>query len=122
MRAIALVSAAAISTACSGSPYENAPAALELSASLMLPAPSEAVMPDRVGGIFVVDGHPVSKENRHLVYLKPGVHGIRYMCPGWHYIDGLPGIRFEFSIGKRYKFVCAGRDITTVTIEPVGGA
>jgi hypothetical protein len=69
-----------------------------------------------------VDGQRVAKESRALVYLQPGVHEIKYMCPGWTATDGLPGIQFRFSRGTRYKLDCVGRTLATVAIEPIGGA
>ena len=75
-----------------------------------------------MGGIFAVDGHAVAKESRGLVYLQPGAHEIKFMCPGWTIIDGYPEIQFNFSRGKRYKLECVGRTVATVAIEPIGGA
>jgi hypothetical protein len=120
MRKFTLASTAAVLVACSSGPFQNAPAALELSASLALLPSTENLPTNKIGGIFAVDGHRVAKENRNLVYLKPGAHEIKYMCPGWEFVDGFPGIEFEFSLGKRYQLVCVGRTLATVAIEPIG--
>jgi hypothetical protein len=113
---------AAVAVACSSGPFQNAPTSLESSASLTLPVSPEAHAPGWISGIFAVDGHRVTKENRSLVYLQPGVHEIKFMCPGWRYIDGYPAIVFDFARGKRYKLECVGRTLDTAAIEPIGGA
>jgi hypothetical protein len=88
----------------------------------MLPPSATAQAPNKIGGMFLVDGHPVAKGSRNLVWLQPGTHKIKFMCPGWGFVDGLPEIQFDFSLGKRYKFECIGRDVSAVAIEPIEGA
>src|SRR5260221_8206061 len=97
---------ASIVVAFSSGPFQNAPASLESSASLMVPPSTEARAPGRLGGIFAVDGHAVAKESSGLVYLQPGAHEIQLICPRRTLIDGYPETSSNFSPGKPYKLGC----------------
>lgn len=103
--------------ACSSGQFHNAPTSTHLSASLLLELPNQSLAPNRLGGIFAIDGQAVASESRNQVYLSPGTHKISYLCPGWMYVDGFPTIKRNFIVGKQYKLSCT---TGSVTIDSVG--
>jgi hypothetical protein len=116
MRQILLPFVIAI-TACSSAPFQNAP--METFASLILKGSTEALQPNRLGGIFAVDGHAVAARQRYELFLPSGNHKIAFLCPGWMYVDGFPSIRHKFIAGKKYELSCS---TGAVKIGPLGGA
>jgi|SRR6185437_1827714 len=117
MRKIFLALIILIATSCSNSPFRNAPP--QESASLSLPKSTDTLAPNRLGGLFAIDGRSVAAESRNIVFLSPGSHKISFLCPGWMYVDGFPSLRHKFLVGKKYELSCSSG---AVEIRLLGGA
>lgn len=100
----------ALASGCAHTPYQ-APAPGRPSATLMLRGSNESFAPNRRGGIFAVDGHPVASDQQFFVAVSPGRHGVAYLCPGWMYVDGLPTTSHEFLSGQQYELHCTDGDV-----------
>ena len=100
---IVLASGAFFAAGCATNPLlEPSPGVAEL----ILRESPDTPARDRVGGIFIVDGHPVPKERRFGIWVAAGSHRIEYLCPGWMLIDGYPAVRHTFAPGRNYELVC----------------
>jgi hypothetical protein len=117
MRKILLALVVLVVTGCSSSPFRNAPQ--QASASLSLPKAADTYAPNRLGGLFAIDGHPVAAQNRNSVFLAPGSHKISFLCPGWMYVDGFPSLRHKFAAGEKYELSCSSG---AVEIRMLAGA
>jgi hypothetical protein len=108
MRKILLAYIIAIS-ACFNALCHNAP--MERSANLIFKKSSQTLDVNHSGGIFAIDGHPVSFERRYKLSLPPGKHTVAYLCPGWRYVDGFPLTTQNFAAGKSYALSCSDGDV-----------
>lgn len=88
---------------CAGNPIISAS---PQSAELVLQESQEEKPPNRVGGIFVIDGQAVPDAQHFGVWVSPGSHKVKFLCPGWMFIDGYPAIRHRFEAGRRYELIC----------------
>jgi hypothetical protein len=100
-----LLAMAALVSGCAHSPYK-APTPGKPIAVLVLRQDSETLAPNRQGGIFAVDGHPVAKEDHFSVDVTPGHHVLAFLCPGWMYVDGFPTMAHDFRSGQHYELHC----------------
>jgi hypothetical protein len=117
MQKIFLALAALAAAGCSSSPFRNAPE--QASASLSIPKSAGTYAPNRLGGLFAIDGHPVAAQNRNSVFLSAGSHKISFLCPGWMYVDGFPSLRHKFSIGKKYELSCSSGAVEIILLGGV---
>ncbi len=102
MRTVVAIGLAAIS-GCAGNPIVSAsPQAAEL----VLQKSQLNQPPNRVGGIFVVDGQTVPEAHHFQVWLSPGSRKIGFLCPGWMFVDGYPSVQHRLEAGRRYELIC----------------
>jgi hypothetical protein len=62
-------------------------------------------VPNELGGIYSVDGHPAPGGTMRV---SPGKHVIEFSCPGYMYTDNAPQLKATFEAGKSYEMSCDG--------------
>jgi hypothetical protein len=102
MRLLAVLVAAALTSAATASPPASPDAPVSLKFVSGAPALEGAVF-----GIQSIDGQDLSIDRKRSLEFAPGQRSVRYTCPGATLDASGAELSFEFEAGQQYELVCS---------------